>query len=131
MDEKNLAILSELIKLARIDHNQRESEYELIIAIADILGVPQVRVDLLLNEYEEFDPPESEVDRITIFHQLCMVAGIDLEVNEKEVVHLKNMGIKLGLNYAAVDTVVDALKERKGKPLSPAELISIFKTHHN
>ena len=45
-----------------------ESGLELIIAIADILGVPQVRVDVLLNDYVDFEPPESEIERITIFH---------------------------------------------------------------
>lgn len=117
--------------MARIDHNQRDSEYQLMMAIAHLMQVPQTEFDLLFNEYVALEPPHLEVDRITLFHELCMVASIDMEVNPKEVIYLKEMGLRLGLSSGAVDAVIDEMKMNQGKVLSPERLLAIFKAHHN
>lgn len=130
MKEK-LSLLSELIKLARCDEKVREQEYRFIQTIAQSLGVSKEDLDSLFKKYIEFTPPDSEFERILQFHRLVLLMNVDLETSEKEVVFLKNAGIRIGLSPAATDQVLNKMNEYPNKVIPPDKLIEIFREQYN
>ena len=91
MKEK-LSLLTELVKLARCDHNVREQEYESLMTIAQSLNVSKEDFDSLFEKYIEFTPPESEFERILQFHRLVLLMNIDKETSDVEVELIKDIG---------------------------------------
>ncbi|NNC84576.1 MAG: TerB family tellurite resistance protein [Bacteroidia bacterium] len=130
MNEK-LSILTELIKVAKIDKKVDEPEYEFLIKIASMIGVDKADADTLFKNYEDFNPPELEFDRIVQFQRLVLMANVDLKVESSEMRLLKSAGMKLGLNIDAVDTVLNEMKNHPNGMIPTETLIEIFRTHLN
>ncbi len=129
--EEKLSVLKELIKMARVDADVREMEYRLILEMAKLLGVEKDHFDLLFDEYIEYKPPSSEFDRILQFHRLVLVANVDLNVNNKEKLHLKECGIRLGLRPEAVDRVLKEMTLHENGMIPTTVMLKIFQTYHN
>ena len=56
MNEK-LSLLTDLIKLARCDHQVREQEYEFLLSISKLLNVSKEDLDGLFEKYIHIQPP--------------------------------------------------------------------------
>lgn len=130
MKEK-LSLLTELVKLARCDHNVREQEYEFLMTIAQSLNVNKEDFDSLFEKYIEFTPPESEFERILQFHRLVLLMNTDKETSDVEVELLKDIGIRLGLNPMATNQVLTQMNKYHNKIIPPEKLIEIFKKQYN
>jgi hypothetical protein len=130
MKEK-LSLLTELIKLARCDHQVREQEYEFLMSIARSLGVSLEDFDSLFEDYIDFTPPESEFERILQFHRLVLLMNIDQETSDSELDFLRNIGIRIGLNPGATDKVIVEMNQYPNKVIPPERLIEIFKENYN
>ena len=130
MKEK-LSLLTELIKLARCDHELREQEYRFLWTIARSLDVSKEDFDSLFEKYIEFTPPESEFDRILQFHRLVLLMNVDQETSCSEVEFLKDIGIRIGLNPLATNRVLVEMDRYPDKVIPPEKLIEIFKEHYN
>lgn len=130
MDEK-LSLLTELIKLARCDRQVREQEYRFLMTIARSLDVGKEDFDSLFEQYIDFSPPESEFDRILQFHRLVLLMNVDEECDDSEIDHLRDIGIRMGLNSLATEKVLLTMDEYPDKVIPPDRLIGIFKEHYN
>jgi hypothetical protein len=130
MKEK-LSLLTELIKLARCDHEVREQEYEFLLTIARSLQVGKKEFDQLFHAYIEFTPPASEFDRILQFHRLVLLMNIDQETSQSELEFIKDIGIRLGLNPMATNQVLKAMNAYPDRVIPPEKLIEIFKRQYN
>jgi hypothetical protein len=132
-DEQNekLSLLTELIKLAKVDESLRDSEFQFLSAIANQIGVSQTDFENLFDEYIEFKPPIFEFDRIIQLQRLVLLMNIDQVVEEKQLYLIKNLGIRMGLNPLAVAEVLDTMHKYPNMMLPPEKLISIFRTFHN
>lgn len=130
MKEK-LSLLTELIKLARCDHQVREQEYGFLLTIAQTLDVKREDFDSLFEKYIEFTPPESEFDRILQFHRLVLLMNVDQETSESEIEFLKDTGIRIGLNPMATNRILAEMNNYPNKVIPPDRLIEIFKEHYN
>jgi hypothetical protein len=130
MKEK-LSLLTELIKLARADQELREQEYEFLLTIANSLHVSKEEFDSLFDEHIEFQPPESEFDRILQFHRLVLLMNIDQETSESELEFIKDAGIRIGLSPYATDRVLTEMNNYPDKLIPPDKLIEIFKGYYN
>jgi len=130
MKEK-LSLLTELIKLARVDNELREKEYDFLLSVASSLNVAREEFDALFDEYIEFTPEKSEFDRILQFHRLVLLMNIDKETSEKELIHLKNIGIRIGLNPNATNKVLEVMNNYPNKVIPADTLIEIFKENYN
>jgi len=130
MKEK-LSLLTELIKLARCDHEVREQEYNFLLTIAQSLHVRKEDLDSLFDQYIDFTPPKSEFERILQFHRLVLLMNIDIETSELEVVFLKDIGIRLGLSPKATNKVLAEMNNYPDKVIPPERLIEIFKEQYN
>ena len=130
MKEK-LSILTELIKLAKVDMKLGDEEYQFLQVIANLLGIEKEQLDSLILEYVEFTPPPLEVDRILQFQRLVLLANVDMKLDSSELNMLKKAGLKLGLNLEAVEIVLTEMKKSKNGMVPAGRLIKIFKVYHN
>jgi uncharacterized tellurite resistance protein B-like protein len=67
MKEKNnhnekLSLLTELIKLAKVDQDVRDSEFQFLFAISNQLCISQSEFESLFEKYIDFKPPVLEFD---------------------------------------------------------------------
>lgn len=131
MDKEKLSLLTELIKLARCDHEVRDQEYEFLLTIAQSLHVSKEDFDSLFENYIEFAPPESEFDRILQFHRLVLLMNVDQETSDTEVEFLRNTGIRIGLNPMATNKVLSEMNKYDNKVIPPDRLVAIFQEHYN
>jgi hypothetical protein len=130
MKEK-LSLLTELIKLARCDHEVREQEYRFLWTIARSLEVNREDFDSLFEKYIEFSPPESEFERILQFHRLVLLMNVDRETSNSEIEFLKDTGIRIGLNPMATNRVLAEMNNYPDKVIPPEKLIEIFRENYN
>ncbi len=130
MREK-LSILTELIKLAKVDMEFGDEEYQFLQVIANLLEIEKEQLDSLILEYVEFTPPPLEVDRILQFQRLVLLANVDMKLDSSELNMLKKAGLKLGLNLEAVEIVLTEMKKSKNGMVPADRLIKIFKVYHN
>lgn len=128
---ERLSLMAELIKMAKADDKLKEVEFQFLLSLAMQLGVTKEEFKQLFEEYIEFMPPKFEVDRIVQFQRLVLLMNVDLEVDDKEMDYIKNIGIKMGLHPMATNEVLRVMHRYKNNVVPPEKLIEIFKTYHN
>lgn len=133
MSEKNerKSLLAELIKMAKADKEIRDVEFNFLLAIASQLGVTKDEFKELFEQYIEFLPPKLEFDRILQFQRLVLLMNVDMEIDESELLYIKNLGIRMGLHPSATEEVLRRMHDYENKVIPPEKLIEIFKTFHN
>lgn len=130
MDEK-LSLLADLVKLANADNDFREEEQQFIYAIAMQMGVSPQDYTRIFNGNINFIPPKLESNRILQFQRLILVMSVDGDASPKEIQLIKQLGLKMGLNPMAINTVLNEMHNYKNNMLPPNRLIEIFKQYHN
>ena len=129
--EKNRALISDLIILAKADDKIMASEYDFILRIASRMNVSQDEVDELIENPLPSLPLVSEIERITHFHKLILLMNVDWEAHDKEVEVVKNFGLKLGIRPAAIDRILIRTQQYENRVIPSEELIQIFQTYYN
>ncbi len=129
--EENKSLIKELIKLAESDGKVREAEYNFLLAIANQLSVPKNDFDELFAKHIDFKAPKLEVDRIVQFQRLILTMNIDGDMANEEFKHIRQIGLRLGLQPIAVDTVFREMVKYPNNLIPPDKLIEIFKLYHN
>ncbi len=129
--EKNHALISDLIVLAKADEKIMASEYDFILRIAARMHVSQKVVDELIKNPLPSLPLVSEIERITHFHKLILLMNVDWEAHDKEVAVVRNFGLKLGIRPAAIDRILARTQEYENRVIPSEELIQIFQTYYN
>lgn len=132
-NEKNekRSLLSELIKMAKADNSIRDVEFQFLLSIASQMGVSKDDFKELFEEYIEFNPPKLEFDRIVQFQRLVLLMNVDLEIDETELIYIKDLGMRMGLNPLAIEEVLSIMYDYPNKVVPPEKLLGIFKTYHN
>ncbi len=130
MDEK-FSLISELIKMAKVDGKIKLEEYDFLLTLCKILDISKTEFNNLLDDEKSFQAPGNENERIVQFYRLVLLANIDLDVNIEELNHLKKAGLRLGLNLYAIDTVLEEMKKHKNGKIPTKRLIEIFRVNLN
>ena len=130
MKEK-LSILTELIKLVKINKEIRQEEYDFLFAISKMLSVDKVDFDRLFNDHIEYTPPATETERILQFYRMVLLINADLTVDSEELLFVKSAGLKLGLHTDAIENVLSEMKKNERGIVPEEKLIEIFRTHYN
>ncbi len=130
-NKENLSLLSELIKLAKAENDVRDVEFKFLLEIASQIGVTKDEFIQLFEQYIEFLPPKLESDRIVQFHRLVLLMNVDNETSEKEILYIREAGIRMGLNPMATDKVLTEMNNHPNKVVPTEKLIEIFKLFHN
>ncbi len=129
--KERLSLISELVKLAKVDRTVRDTEYNFLLAIASQLGISRKNFERVFNEFIEFHPPKLELDRIVQFQRLILMMHVDSDPSEDELVMIKDLGMRMGLHPMAIEEVLK-IKDQYINHIIPADrLIEIFKLFHN
>ena len=129
--ERNHALLSDLIVLAKADNKLMASEYDFILRIAGRMKVSQEEVDQLIEKPLPSVAINSEMERIIHFHKLVLLMNVDWEIHEKEEEVLRNFGLKMGVRQAAIDRILIRSQQCENRIIPAAELVEIFQTYYN
>ena len=124
--EEKLSLLTELIKLAKVDKEVKEMEHQFLLAIANQLEISQEEFEPLFTQYIDFKPPNNEFNRIIQLQRLILLSSVDLENHPEELTAIKNIGINMGLNPLAIDEVLVKMHQYENKIIPPDVLIGIF-----
>ena len=131
--EKNndRAIISDLIALAYADGKLTDPEYDFILQIA-------LRLDLTVNDVEDlFENPVpsrpifSELERISHFYKLVLLMNVDLETHDKEIIAIRNFGLKMGIRPGVFDQILLQMGQYRNKIIPGDDLVKIFQTYYN
>lgn len=129
--QEKLSLLSELIKLARVDEQVKEIEFQFLFAIAIQLQVEKTDFEKLFDEYIQFTPPKLESDRILQFQRLILLMHIDLDVHPEQINMIKELGIRMGLAPTATNEILRTMNDYPNKIVPVDKLIQLFQVHHN
>ena len=117
--------------LANADDKVTDAEYDFIKRIA-------IRMELPLSELDElFENPLpskvsfTELERITHFYKMVLLMNVDRETHAKEVIAIRDFGIKMGIRPGVMDQVLTRMEEYEDKIIPSDELIKIFQTYYN
>lgn len=130
-NNEKLGMLAQLIKMAQADEKIREIEFQFLLALAVQMGVTKDDFKKLFEENIEFQPPLLESDRIIQFQRLILLMNVDLEIDERELDYIRDLGIRMGLHPHATNTVLEEIHNYENKIIPPERLIEIFTTFHN
>jgi len=129
--ENSLALVSDLIILARADDKVTLSEYDFIMRLAFRMDLEKSDVDQLFENPLPTKNNFSELERITHFHKLVLLMNVDRETHEKEIVAIKNFGLRMGIREGVINLVLVEMEKHEDKVIPTEELIKIFKTYYN
>ena len=130
-NQKQQALISDLIALAKADGKILSSEYDFILRMAERMQVSKEEVDHLIEHPLPSLPIVSEIERITHFHKLILLMNVDWEAHELEVNMLRNFGLKLGIRPAAIDRILQLSQHYENKIVPSEEIIQIFQAYYN
>lgn len=132
-NEKNekLSLLAQLVKLARADNEVKQAEYDFLSIIAKQLEITPEEFKTVFEENIEFQPPKLEAERILQFQRLILLMQVDQSIEIEELNHIREVGIRMGLNPSATNKVLEIMKKYENGIVPPEELLAIFKIHHN
>jgi len=129
--EEKLALLSDLIVIAKSDNHISEEEYELVFLLAKRMHVEKELVRDLFDNPVASKPIATEIGRLTHFHSLVVMMNVDLKTKPVEVVALRNFGLKMGIRPGVIDQVMIRMNDYENKIIPSEELIKIFQTYYN
>lgn len=129
--ETKLGLLSDMIALARTSEGVNETEYNFLLAVADQMGISESEVRELANSKPKHVILKNEFERILHFHRLVLLMNVDQDTSKKELLIVKNFGLRLGLHQEAVNKVLEVMDNYPNKIIPPEVLINIFKVQHN
>lgn len=128
---EKLSLLAQLVKLARADKEVKQAEYDFLSIIAIQLNITPEEFKTVFEDNIEFQPPKLEVDRILQFQRLVLLMQVDQSIENEELHHVREMGIRMGLNPTATNKVLEIMHNYENGIVPPEVLIAIFKTFHN
>jgi len=129
--ESKLSLLSDMIALAKSSEGINEIENDFLSAVARQLGVSEVELQQLVDNPAKPVTIQPEAQRILHFHRLVLLMNVDQDTDSKELLIVKNFGLRLGLSQEAVNKVLSVMNNYPNKLIPPDVLVSIFKTQHN
>lgn len=128
---EKMSLLTELIKLARVDDEIKEIEFQFLFAISKQLGIAPSDFEKAFHTYYEFTPPPLEFDRILQFQRLVLLMNIDFDLDPAQLAMVRDMGIKMGLNPLATNEVLKIMHTFPNNMVPADQLIQLFRHHHN
>ena len=128
---EKLSLLSEMIAFARVDNSLKEIEYNFLLGVARQLGISQSDFEHLLTNPVTYVKLKSYSERIVQFHRLVLLMNIDNEITTRELIKLHNFGLRMGLNFDAINKVLELMESFPNKLIPPDFLIDIFKVQYN
>lgn len=129
--DNNRAIISDLIVLAYADGKLTDPEYDFILQIALRLNLTIDDVTELFENPAPSRPIFTELERISHFYKLVLLMNVDLEAHEKEIIAIRDFGLKMGIRPGVFDQILLQMSQYKNKIIPGEDLVKIFQTYYN
>lgn len=129
--QKQSALLSELIALAKADGKIDASELDFIHRIGKRMSLEKDQINHLFENPSDSVTLFTEGERISHFHKLLLVMYVDGEIHKDELSLLRNFGLKMGIRPAIIDRVLEKMNDYEDKIIPSENLMAIFKTYYN
>jgi hypothetical protein len=129
--ETNRALLSDLIILAKADEKVTDVEYDFIMRLASRMELSEAEVAELFDNPIPSIPLITELERLTHFYKLVLVMNVDRETHEREIIAVRNFGLKMGIRPGVIDQILLRMNEYEDKIIPSEELLKIFQTYYN
>jgi uncharacterized membrane protein YebE (DUF533 family) len=130
-NDNSRAIISDLIFLAYADGKLTDSEYDFILQIALRLDLTEQEVQNLFDKPISVRPILTELERISHFYKLVLLMNVDMETHEREVIAIRNFGLKMGIRAGVFDQILLQMGQYKNKIIPSDDLVKIFRTYYN
>lgn len=117
--------------MVKADDKINPSEIKFIHKLAKRMDITNEDVIALFKNPQPSQPVYSEVDRITHFYKLILVMNVDNETHEKELIALKNFGLKMGVHSIVAEQILKKANQFENKIIPSEELLKIFKIYYN
>lgn len=127
----NLAMISDLILLANADDKVTDSEYEFIVQLAERMDITPDEVDALFIDPVPSITLFTELERISHFYKMVLLMNVDLETHEKEILLVRNFGLKMGIRPGVIDQILLQMNKFEDKIIPSDDLVRIFQTYYN
>lgn len=125
------SLFSQLIRLAQTDGEVDFKEFQFLLTLALQMGMDKDELKILFEEHIDFHPPRIEYERIVQFQRLILMMNVDLEIDEKEMEYVRDLGFRMGLHQHAIEEILNVMNNYPNKVVPPEKLIQIFSTYHN
>lgn len=131
--QEKLSHINDLIRLSMIDGSESHMELNFINSIAARLGLEKDEVKKIKdgNLDISFAPPRKESKVIEQFHRLIILIGIDKLIYKEEVSFCVDLGLRMGLNYGAINEVLRKTLRNPAYIMHIDEMKDIFKKYSN
>ncbi|MGF1636652.1 MAG: TerB family tellurite resistance protein [Cyclobacteriaceae bacterium] len=131
--QEKLSHINDLIKLSRVDGQESHMEMNFINSVADRLGLDREDVQKIKTGSMaiDFSFPKQQHKVIDQFHRLILLMGIDKIIKNEEIQFCFDLGLKMGLNPAAVLEVIKKSYRNPGYLVQKDEMDKIFKKYLN
>ena len=131
MNNEEKSLISDLIMIAKADDKITHGEYDFIQRLAERMGVSPKEVDELFHNPLPTKTSFTEIERISHFHKMVLLMNVDGETHPKELVLIREFGLKLGLRPGAVEQILVAMERYEHKIIPAEEILQIFNTYYN
>ena len=129
--EQKISLLSEMIEFAKVDGELHEREMEFLALVAEELQIDRMIFVELFRQQSDIKIIKSEAQRIHQFYRLALLMHVDGKLHRNEHIAIRQLGINMGLNPAAMNRVLEMMKASKTGMVSADAIISTFKEQQN
>jgi hypothetical protein len=131
--QEKISHINDLIKLSMIDGNESHMELNFINSVAARLGIEKEDVKKIKEGMIDitFSPPRSESKVIEQFHRVIILIGIDKLIYKEEVSFCVELGVRMGLNYGAINEVLKKTLRNPAYIMHIDEMKQIFNKYSN
>ena len=131
--QEKLSHINDLIKLSMIDGDESHMELNFINSVAARLGIEKEDVKKIKDGMIDitFSPPRSESKVIEQFHRVILLIGIDKLIYKEEVSFCVELGVRMGLNYGAINEVLKKTLRNPAYIMHIDEIKQIFNKYSN
>ena len=131
--ERNKAIIAMLYKMAVADNDLHFVEQELILQIAEQMGLRMEDVAIVFANPDDYvlRPPKNEEDRMTILYYLLFTMRIDGVIKPAEEKLCYEAGLQLGFHHQLVTDLINIMKKYLDREVPSEELLDAIRKYLN
>lgn len=129
--EDKISLLSEMIAFAIVDGELHDHEYDFLLLVSTELQIDKETFLDLFRKRDELTVIKDEFTRILHFYRLALLMHVDEVLHQNEIVAIKEIGIKMGLNPSAMKKILRMMDEAPNRLVKPEILITAFQEQLN
>lgn len=129
--EDKISLLSEMIAFAIVDGELHDNEYDFLLLVCTELQIDKPTFLDLFRKRDELTVIKDEFTRILHFYRLALLMHVDAVLHKNEIILIKEIGIKMGLNPSAMKKLLRMMEESPNRLVEPETIIIAFQEQMN